>query len=263
MFNPKFKVDREKHKFEALTLKTLMIIGLKAKKYENMNSKNIIIIIKIALLFSSCVTLQNNAKYDLAEGEYKLKIDNKKINCYIENIGDSIKITNLSSKISTNLPERIDIFLPIKQRFIRPSLDIDILTTLLKIRPQVKEVIPTQLNTAFNGNLYLGHRTDVYQISYHKNPLGNYKRKINHFGFSGGVFVGLGNTIMTSTTTNNAITTEYDGIILQKGISGIIAVNKLTIGLSLGVDNLLDFNQDSWIYQNKPWYGLMLGLNVN
>lgn len=228
-----------------------------------MNLKNLIIIVQITLLFSSCVTLQNNAKYDLAEGVYQLKIDNKKFSGYIENNTDSIKITNLSSKISTSLPEQINIFSPVKQRFIKPSLDIDILTTLLKIRPQVKQVIPTQLNTAFNGNLYIGHRTDVYQISYQKNPLGNYKRKINHFGFSGGVFVGLGNTIMTSTTTNNAITTEYDGIILQKGIAGIIAVNKLTIGVSFGLDNLLDVNQDSWIYQNKPWYGLILGLNLN
>lgn len=228
-----------------------------------MNSKNLIIILQITLLFSSCATLQNNAKYDLAEGEYELKIDNKKFNCYIENNSDTIKITNLFSKISTSLPERINIFFPIKQHFIKPSLDIDILTTLLKIRPQVKQVIPTQLNTAFNGNLYIGYRTDVYQLSYQKNPLGNYKRKINHFGFSGGIFVGLGNTIMTSTTTNNAIATEYDGIILQKGIAGIVAVNKLTIGLSLGFDNLLDANQDFWIYQNKPWYGLMLGLNLN
>ena len=75
--------------------------------------------------------------------------------------------------------------------------------------------------------------------------------------------MGLGNTIITPTTTNNVISSEYDGIILQKGIAGIIAVNKLTVGLSLGSDNLLDVNQNFWIYQNKPWFGLMLGLNLN
>ncbi|MEA5460901.1 hypothetical protein VB796_17710 [Arcicella sp. LKC2W] len=228
-----------------------------------MRLKKWVIMSKFAVIMSSCATLQNNAKYDLVEGVYRLKVDNKKFNCYVENNADSIKITNLASKISTNLPEQIRIFSPIKQRFIKSSLDIDILTTLLKIRPQVKQIIPAQLNTAFNGNLYIGHRTDVYQISYQQNPLNNYKRKVNHFGFSGGVFVGLGNTVMTPTTTNNSISTEYDGIILQKGLAGIIAVNKLTIGLSIGFDNLLDTNQDLWIYQNKPWFGLMLGLNLN
>ena len=228
-----------------------------------MKLKDVIMMVAFAIIFSRCATLQNNAKYDLSEGKYQLKIDHKKFNCYVENNGDSIKITNLSSKISTSLPEQINVFYPVKQRFIKPSLDIDILTTLLKIRPQVRQIIPAQLTTTFNGNLYIGHRTDVYQISYQQNPLGKYKRKVNHFGISGGIFVGLGNTIITSTTTYNGITSEYEGITLQKGLAGIVAVNKLTVGLSLGFDNLLDSNQDFWIYQNKPWYGLMLGLNLN
>ena len=46
-------------------------------------------------------------------------------------------------------------------------------------------------------------------------------------------------------------------------MAGIIAVYKLTIELSLGFDNLLNANQDIWIYQNKRWYGFMLGLNLN
>ena len=76
-------------------------------------------------------------------------------------------------------------------------------------------------------------------------------------------FSGLGNTAMTPSTTRNGIMTEYDGLILQKGVASIIAVNKLTLGLSIGFDNLLDQNKNVWIYQNKPWYGLMLGLNLN
>ena len=146
-----------------------------------MKLKTLIIMVAFAIIFSSCATLQNNAKYDLSEGKYQLKIDNKKFNCYVENNGDSIRITNLFSKISTNLPEQVNIFSPVKQRFIKPSLDIDILTTLLKIRPKVREIIPAQLSTAFNGNLYIGHRTDVYQIGYQQNPLGKYKRKVNHY----------------------------------------------------------------------------------
>lgn len=68
---------------------------------------------------------------------------------------------------------------------------------------------------------------------------------------------------MAYSTTNNAIATEYDGLILQKGIAGIVAINKLTIGVSVGFDDLLDRNNKNWIYENKPWFGLMLGLNLN
>lgn len=224
--------------------------------------KKIAILLSQILLLTGCATLQNKAKYELTDGRYKLKIANKKFDCYVENNADSLIINNLSSKISTSLPEKMQVSLPIKQRLIKSSLDVDILTALFKLRPQVKNILPAQINTNFNGNIYFGHRTDVYQIHYKKNPLGISQRHINHFGFSGGVFAGLANTAMNPSTTNNKISTEYDGIILQKGVAGIMAVNKLTIGLSLGFDNILEKN-NAWIYQNKPWFGLMLGLNLN
>ena len=217
----------------------------------------------ITTLISSCTTLQNNAKYELANGNYKLKVDGKKYDCYVQNNQENILIYKLPSKISTNLPNELDQYLPLKQRLIKPSLDIDILTALFKVRPQVNDVLPTQLNTNFNGNIYVGHRTDIYQIHYKKNPLDVYQRQINHFGFSGGLFLGLGNTALNPSTTMNTVSSEYDGLILQKGIAGILAVNKLTIGVSVGFDNLLDKNNKSWIYENKPWVGLMLGLNLN
>lgn len=31
----------------------------------------------------------------------------------------------------------------------------------------------------------------------------------------------------------------------------------------LGFDTLLDRNAQFWIYQERPWLGLMLGLNLN
>lgn len=215
------------------------------------------------LFLNSCATLQNNAKYELADGKYKLKIEGKKYDCYVKNSEDSIMIYKLPSKISTSLPNRMIGYLPINQRLIKPSLDIDILTAVFKLRPQIKNILPSQLNANFNGNIYIGHRTDIYQIYYKKNPLDVYQQQINHFGFSSGLFVGFGNTALNPSTTDNNISTEYDGLILQKGVAGIIAVNKLTIGVSIGFDNLLDRNSTTWIYENKPWFGLMLGLNLN
>ncbi len=225
--------------------------------------KNFIYITLISTFLLSCATLQNSAKYELVDDTYKLKIDGKKYNCYVENKNDSIIIYKLPSKIATNLPPQVDTDVPTNQRFIKASLDIDVLTALLKIRPEIKNGLPIQLNTNFNGNVYVGHRTDIYHIKYKKNPLDIYKRQINHIGLSGGLFLGLGNTALNPSTTNNAITTEYDGLVLQKGIAGIVAINKLTVGLSMGFDNLLDENKHTWLYQNKSWFGLMLGLNLN
>ena len=65
---------------------------------------------------------------------------------------------------STNLPNQLNVGFVGKQKLIKPSLDIDILTAIFKVRPQAKNALPTQLNANFNGNIYVGHRTDVYQI---------------------------------------------------------------------------------------------------
>lgn len=215
------------------------------------------------LILSGCATLKNNALHDLKDGMYQVRIENKNHDVYLDSEGDSIRINDISSKISSIFPLKTEAYLTLNQKLIKSSLDLDILTALFKIRTEVKNKIYTQLNANFNGNIYLGYRTDIYHIEYLKNPIGKFHRHINHFGFSGGFFLGLGNTAMTPTTTNNLITQEYDGILLQKGVAGIVAINNLTIGLSVGIDTLLDENKNVWLYQNKPWYGLMLGLNLN
>jgi hypothetical protein len=49
----------------------------------------------------------------------------------------------------------------------------------------------------------------------------------------------------------------------SKGVALIMAIGKFTSGLSIGWDNLLDKNNKSWIYEGKPWVGLVFGLNLN
>ncbi len=146
--------------------------------------------------------------------------------------------------------------------FSSNTLDIDFVTIPLKFRPAQKGV-PAQLNANLNGAVYCGLRTDRYTVAYHPNPLGKSVRNTNHYGFSFGVFTGLGNTAMNATTTSGFISSEYDGVLWTKGVAGIIAVNAFTVGLSVGVDNLLDNNRSHWIYETKAWIGLAFGLNLN
>ncbi|MBC7651910.1 MAG: hypothetical protein H7101_09180 [Deinococcales bacterium] len=228
-----------------------------------MKINGFILLLAAPILLASCATLKDNAKYVLADGKYQLQTGKEKSLCYVENNIDSINIYYLPSKAYTNLPVQSTVHILQTYKLVMPSLDIDILTALFKIRPQIANVLPTQLNANFNGNIYIGYRKDIYKIYYTKNALGNSQRQINHFGFSGGLFFGLSNTALTPSTTNSGIATDYDGMVLQKGVAGIFAVNKLTIGLSVGVNNLLDRNKAFWIYEQKPWFGLMLGLNLN
>lgn len=214
-----------------------------------------------ALLLASCASLQNQAKYQLVDGKYNIIWNGKKYKAYIQNVSDSIIIHQPELKIHNAMPQYTNDAQPAVGKISKPSVDVDIMTSVFKIRPNTTN-LPAQMNSNLNGNLYFGLRNDIYSIRYKSNPLYKYQRVVNHIGFGGGVFVGLGNTaINASTVPSQAF--EYDGIVFQNGIAGLFAINKLNVGLSVGKDRLFDKNKNNWEYQNKVWYGLMLGLNLN
>jgi hypothetical protein len=109
----------------------------------------------------------------------------------------------------------------------------------------------------------VGYRLDNYSVDYKPKILKTAERDITHYGFSLGIFSGFGSTFMSPTTTNNILNQEYDGVVWNKGIAGIIAIDRFTLGLALGTDHLLDKNKSIWIYQGKAWLGLVFGLNLN
>ncbi len=94
-------------------------------------------------------------------------------------------------------------------------------------------------------------------------PLHDYRRGITHYGYSVGLFTGFGTARIDEYVTNNALNIEYDGLVNLTGAALIIAVDKLTAGLTFGEDHLLDRNRKLWVTNGKVWIGLSLGLNLN
>lgn len=141
--------------------------------------------------------------------------------------------------------------------FTQTTFDLDILTIPFKYRFPVSD-FPNQLTSNFNGAAYFGYRVDTYRLSYQKTPLHLYKRKITQYGFSISLFTGLGSTAMNPWVTNNQVSSEYDGVVFNKGLAGIVGMNNLTFGLGIGIKHLLDKNYKAWIYQGKPWLGSLL-----
>jgi hypothetical protein len=141
------------------------------------------------------------------------------------------------------------------------TFDIDILTIPFKIRPSVQG-FPEQLNANFSAALYLGRRRDIYRI---QTTLKNTKRttKISGVGFGYGGFIGLGGVTMNPFVTQGKIIYEYDGLVINSGIAAIYDAKKFNIGLAVGTDYLVDNNRKDWIYQQKPWFDVLLGINLN
>ena len=146
-------------------------------------------------------------------------------------------------------------------KLYRNTFDIDVLTVPFKIRPSV-DGFPEQLNADFDAALYLGTRRDTYTIKRDGNGK-SIKTKISGVGYGYGGFIGMGSVTMNPFVTKQHIDYEYDGLVLNGGIAGIFDAKRFNLGLAAGVDYLIDKNRGHWIYQGKPWFGVLFGINLN
>jgi hypothetical protein len=231
---------------------------------------NLFLILIITFCSGSCALLKKSSKTEFTDAFYIQHTDSSHSKVYVDIADDDLRVhktvanTHLADTSLAPLifPVVLKDNTPMLTTFGRHTFDADVLTIPLKYRPARKGMAP-QLNTNLNGALYLGYRTDLYRVNYEKSPLGKAQRNVNHFGFSVGLFTGAGNTAINTYTTANPAMPDYDGIVWSRGIAGIIAVNRFTVGISAGYDYLLDRNRKDWMYQNKIWYGLAFGLNLN
>lgn len=148
-----------------------------------------------------------------------------------------------------------------KLKLYRYTFDIDVLTVPFKVRPSVSG-FPEQLNANFDAALYFGRRRDSYAIDKAKKGRSE-KTRITGVGYGYGGFLGIGSVTMNPFVTNQQIDYEYDGFVLNGGFAGIYDAKKFNLGIAIGADFLVDKNRSNWIYQGKPWFGILFGINLN
>ncbi len=227
----------------------------------------------LSVIITGCSVLHNDtAKYSFADGYYRSRLNhNKPVKYYVVTAGDSIKayaltanktVADTNKYITFSFPQTP---MPIHfgdYYFTNKTFDIDVLTTLFKYRPPVHD-FPNQLHTNLSGEVYAGYRTDIYRLSYSATPLHISNRKITHFAYSVGGFMGLGSAHIDEYVTLNRIDYEYDGVVLTGGGALILGLNKLNFGITSGFDYLTDKNRHLWVNELKPWIGLSIGLDLN
>lgn len=224
----------------------------------------------VAFLFSSCNLLKEGNSYELKDSRYKSSINGKSEYFWVQFSDSVMTLFPFRNKIDVNkntplyfsFNENSQPGSPSFLNLSKTGFDIDFLTIPFKYRPSVKS-FPNQLNTNFSGAVYAGLRRDLYHFFFSTDPVGGKKREVKHVGLGFGLFSGLGSTAINPWTTQSLVQSEYDGFVFMNGVAGIIAVNNFTFGLCIGFDILLDKNKKAWIYQQKPWAGLTVGLNLN
>lgn len=147
-------------------------------------------------------------------------------------------------------------------RLFKREFDVDVFTLPFKIRP-AREGVPPQLNSNFNAAVYLGRRLDFYRFQTRRIAPGITQRHLRERGFGYGLFAGLGSTAINPFVTRDQVTTQYEGVVMDVGLAAIYDARVFNVGLAMGFDHLMDPNRRHWIYQRKPWFGVLFGLNLN
>jgi hypothetical protein len=146
---------------------------------------------------------------------------------------------------------------------LRRRLDLDVFTIPFKVRPP-QGGVPVQLNTNFNAAIYVGRRLDFYSLRTKRSTPFGATAHIRATGLGYGAFVGAGSTFITADVTSpRPSTTEYEGVVLHGGLAAIYDARAFNIGLAAGVDQLLGPDGRYWVYQHKPWFGILFGLDLN
>jgi hypothetical protein len=236
-----------------------------------MRKINTFILFLIMLMVSGCGSVEKLAKHDFDSGYFTLKTPGAEpVRVYAELKGDSMDVYPVVGEGREKFPDTslchtacISLVKPgdylFKSTFRRNSFDVDLSTVLMKYRLPQKEV-PRQLNANLNAALFIGLKKDYFQVKSKISPLHETHSKLSHFGFDAGFFAGIGITPVNYTVTDYHVELEYDGVVFQKGIAVFFGIDFLSFGIALGFDNLLDDNHKYWVYNQKPWIGLMLGI---
>lgn len=229
------------------------------------------ILILFILLASGCGSVEKIARHDFDSGYFRLKEPGvEPVRVYVDVKGDSLDVYNVIDKGKKKYPDTsicqsacLSLVKPggylYNSTFTRKTLDVDLTTALLKYRPSQKDV-PRQLNANLNAALYAGLKKDFFKVKSRMTPLHAVNSSIRHFGIDAGFFAGIGITPVNYTVTSNQVQLEYDGVVFEKGVAVYFGVDFLMFGVAIGFDNLLDDNHKYWIYNQKPWIGLMLGI---
>ena len=148
------------------------------------------------------------------------------------------------------------------QYLFQGNVDIDVMYALFKYRPATAS-LPRQVTNSFNANVFAGYRLDRFHMKFRRTHSGTPLYKLHHRSVGIGIFGGLGAATVATWTTQYRTTDDYYGLTISRGVMVIGGIDALTVGISLGFDRLKDRDKNIWIYQDKPWYGLTLGVNIN
>lgn len=218
-----------------------------------------------------CSAVQKSMQHDFGDNVYRVLNDpGLPARAYLAWEADTLRLYALDKNRQVDAATFTSLPLPETHptgdvgpyHFRKSGVDLDFVTIPVRFRPG-REGVPNQLNSNLNGAIYAGYRTDHYRFRYQKTPVSGWRRELRQFGYDYGAFAGIGTVPINPTVTLDRITQEYDGLVYSTGLAAFVGIDQFGFGLGLGWDFLLDGNREHWVYQEKPWLGVMVAINLN
>ncbi|RPG37615.1 MAG: hypothetical protein CBB72_002455 [Muricauda sp. TMED12] len=164
-------------------------------------------------------------------------------------------------KKKKKLSEDEDFKQSVPLRYSRNKMVLQTLTIPFKIRGKQGNV-PSTVATNFNAGIAYGHQWNLiqtYPIYGEAEKMVGYEQK--QFSFSAAPFAGLTTMALSAKNTDPDIVTDQTVMGYSIGVAGVLTFNRLNFGLALGIDHGFG-NANDWIYQDKIWTGIVIGLDL-
>ena len=212
-------------------------------------------LVLLTTMIVGCSSVKFLSKNELTSGNYQVRPEGGHFyRVRVEVDGDSMAVYRRDHTPMVLTPG-------LREHYIQNNLDFDVVFAPFKYRPATS-TLPRQLTTSYNAQLFAGYRLDSFRVRMERTKEGH-SRTIKHRSIGIGLFGGVSSEVIGPWTTNYQTMDEYSGLGISRGIMLLGGIESITFGLAFGIDRLTDRDKHIWIYQNKPWYGLTIGLNIN
>lgn len=141
------------------------------------------------------------------------------------------------------------------------GFDVDLFTVPFKYR-FAQRSRAGELSTSANVGVYTGIRYDLgrYRNIYYRRER---RSDVESFSFGVGTVLSIDPVTVNEFNTDGRFRGEYDAVGLSYGVATIVGYKALTAGLTVSFENLADRNNHLWVYRQKPWLGVLIGINLN
>lgn len=145
-------------------------------------------------------------------------------------------------------------------RYRTSGIAIQTLGIPFKFRGSINDTLPRQVETGFSGTLSVAWKFNWNVFRPEKNYLG---KNTNTISLALGIIpIGLGTVTLKKENTFSEIVLPRTALVYSNGAFVMFGVNNINFGIAGGFDWATGPEASKWMYQKKPWAGIVVGFDI-